>query len=449
MGLGLDQVRRHSFALQVLESQLPETIATDLADEASGESGATGPHRDVGGASAGSQHHFTERVPAAQQFGVGADQDVPGEITEDAERNLAPDPRRVVPAVDDDAVGTVTHPAEGICETAMVPLDASSPTGAAESPDRADVEPTTSGGLGPAVLVALTAVWIIWGSTYLGIKIGLETMPPFFMQGSRFVLASVVMLVVLRVRGTPWPSRRQVRNACLIGILLLVGGLGMVTLAEDRGVDTGLVATIIAIQPMLMSLWGGLWRTWPRRIEWIGMLVGLGGVVVLMSDDGLSGSWNGIFLVFTACVSWSFGSALSRRIDMPEGFMATGIEMAAAAVVYMGLSAALTEDIGLPSARSALALFYLVVFGSIVAFTAFTYLIGNVSGSLAMSYAYVNPAIAVLLGVVFSGERLSANMAVALPVILVGVAIVTNASRSSVIEASLPPDRDRAERHVS
>jgi drug/metabolite transporter (DMT)-like permease len=200
---------------------------------------------------------------------------------------------------------------------------------------------------------------------------------------------------------------------------------------------------------MLMSLWGGLWRTWPRRVEWIGMLVGLGGVVVLMSDDGLSGSWNGILLVFVACVSWSFGSALSRRIDMPQGFMATGIEMAAAAVVYMGLSAALTEDLGVPSARSALALSYLVVFGSIVAFTAFTYLISNVSGSLAMSYAYVNPAIAVLLGVLFSGESLSANMAVALPVILLGVAIVTNASRSAAIDATVPHGPDRPEGKVA
>lgn len=286
------------------------------------------------------------------------------------------------------------------------------------------------------VIVALAAVWIIWGSTYLGIKIGLETMPPFFMQGTRFVFASVAMLTVLRLRRVPWPSRRQFRNACLIGVLLLVGGLGMVTVAEDRGVDTGLVATIIAIQPMLMSLWGGLWSNWPRRIEWIGMLIGLGGVTILMSDGGLSGSWNGIFLVFIACFCWSFGSALSRRIAMPDGFMATGIEMAAAAVVYMILSLMTTEKVEVPSLRSSLALAYLVVFGSIVAFTAFTFLIANVSGSLAMSYAYVNPAIAVVLGVLFSNEVLSINMAFALPVILFGVAIVTNASRSGASRSS-------------
>lgn len=282
-----------------------------------------------------------------------------------------------------------------------------------------------------SVVAALAIVYVIWGSTYLAIKIGLETMPPFFMQGTRFVIGSTAVLGYLRWRGVPWPTKVQIRNAAVVGLLLLIGGLGLVTLAEDRGVDTGLVATIIAIQPMLMSLWGGIWKTWPRRIEWIGMLIGLVGVAILMSDKGLSGSWSGVSLVFIACINWSFGSALSRRISMPDGPMTTGIEMAAAAVGYMLLSFIRSEDIGVPSLKSALGVAYLIVFGSIVAFSAFTYLIANVRGPLAMSYAYVNPAIAVLLGVVFSNESLSVNMAVALPVILAGVAIVTNASRVS------------------
>lgn len=282
-----------------------------------------------------------------------------------------------------------------------------------------------------SVVAALAIVYVIWGSTYLAIKIGLETMPPFFMQGTRFVIGSAAVLGYLRWRGVPWPTKVQIRNAAVVGLLLLIGGLGLVTLAEDRGVDTGLVATIIAIQPMLMSLWGGIWKTWPRRIEWIGMLIGLVGVAILMSDKGLSGSWSGVSLVFIACINWSFGSALSRRISMPDGPMTTGIEMAAAAVGYMLLSFIRSEDIGVPSLKSALGVAYLIVFGSIVAFSAFTYLIANVRGPLAMSYAYVNPAIAVLLGVVFSNESLSVNMAVALPVILAGVAIVTNASRAS------------------
>lgn len=284
---------------------------------------------------------------------------------------------------------------------------------------------------GRFTLLSLAAVWVIWGSTYLAIKIGLETLPPFFMQGCRFVVAAAVMAIFLRTRGHAWPTRRQMRNASMIGVMLLIGGLGMVTLAEDRGVDSGLVATIIAIQPMMMAMWGGLWRSWPNRMQWVGMFIGMGGVAILVADDGLSGSWSGVSLVFVACVSWSFGSALSRRIDMPDGPMTTTFEMAAAAVAFMVLSFVSGEGIEAPSLRSGLAVAYLVVFGSIVAFSAFTYLISNVSGPLAMSYAYVNPAIAVLLGVVFSDESVSANMAMALPVILVGVAIVTNASRPS------------------
>ena len=285
----------------------------------------------------------------------------------------------------------------------------------------------------PGALVALsiTAVWIIWGSTYLGIKIGLETMPPFFMQGCRFVCASSILFAIARRRGAVMPTRRQVRNAAGVGLLLLIGGLGMVTLAEDRGVDTGLIATLIAIQPMLMALWGGLWGSWPGRREWIGMGVGLVGVAVLMSDAGLAGTWSGIGLVLVACLSWSFGSALSRRVDMPVGAMASVCEMAAAAVAFMVLAVVRQEHVVVPSLRSALAVVYLITFGSVIAFSAFTYLIATVRPSLAMSYAYVNPLIAVVLGTLFADEVLSVNLVVALPIILVGVALVTTATRAA------------------
>lgn len=284
------------------------------------------------------------------------------------------------------------------------------------------------------VIASMAAVWLIWGSTYLAIKIGLETMSPFFMQGVRFVFGATLVIGWLRWQGSPWPTRRQMTNAAVIGVLLLVGGLGLVTLAEDRGIDTGLVATIIAIQPMLMSFWGALWRVWPTGREWLGMTIGLVGVVILVADDGLAGSVGGIVLVFVASMNWSFGSTLSRRLDMPSGAWTTGLEMGAAAIVHLLISLARTERVVVPSARSSLAVAYLVVFGSVVAFSAFTYLIANVRAPRAMSYAYVNPAIAVLLGVIFSDESVSAHMALALPVILIGVAIVTNSARMARAE---------------
>jgi drug/metabolite transporter (DMT)-like permease len=290
--------------------------------------------------------------------------------------------------------------------------------------------------------LALGAVWVIWGSTYLAIRFGLETMPPYLMQGCRFSVASLVLFLIVRRRVESRPTRRQLRNAALVGVLLLIGGVGMVTLAEDKGVDSGLIATLIAVQPMLMSLWGGLWGTWPRHAEWVGMTVGLVGVAVLMADSGLEGTSAGIGLVFFACFNWSLGSTLSRRLDMPPGAMATVVEMAAAAVAFMVLSRLTNEELVMPSARSGLALAYLTVFGSVIAFSAFTYLIANVRASLAMSYAYVNPVIAVMLGALLADERLSANLLLALPVILLGVAIVTNAPRLS----ATPTPRPRAPR---
>jgi drug/metabolite transporter (DMT)-like permease len=410
MGLGFDEVSHHPFTLEIFLGELSETIAPDLADEARRRSASAGPDGDVGRTSSRCQHHLAEGVATSQQFAVGANEHVPGKVSENAELRC----RRTGCGHGSYGIGGDSPSHEVVGDNGFMPR-----------------------AFGRLTVVSLAAVWVIWGSTYLAIKIGLETLPPFAMQGMRFVVASTFMLMFLRLRGRQWPSKRQVRNACGIGLLLLIGGLGMVTLAEDRGVDSGLVATIIAIQPMMMALWGGLWRTWPNRMQWVGMSIGLLGVLVLVSDDGLSGSWSGVSLVFVACVSWSFGSALSRRIDMPDGPMTTALEMASAAGGFIVLSLVTGESIDAPSLRSGLAVGYLVVFGSIVAFSAFTYLIGNVSGPLAMSYAYINPAIAVLLGVVFSDETVSVNMATALPVILVGVAIVTNASR--------PPDTTTVE----
>ncbi|MFM8528627.1 MAG: drug/metabolite exporter YedA [Ilumatobacteraceae bacterium] len=295
----------------------------------------------------------------------------------------------------------------------------SAETAVPETPSRTGASGTT--------VAATAAVWLIWGSTYLGIEVAIESIPPYTMQGIRFVVASVAVLLWVRRRPVPRPSGAQVRNAAGIGVLLLVGGLGSVTLAEDWGVDTGLVATIIAIQPLLMSLWGGVWGEWPRSREWVGMAIGLAGVVVLVSDDGLSGSVGGVVLVVAASVSWSCGSALSRRVSMPTGAYTTGIEMAAAAVVFLAAGALRGERVESVSGRSVVAVVYLTVFGSILAFSAFTHLIANVRPALAMSYAYVNPLIAVVLGVAFADESASTNMLIALPVIMSGVAVVISA----------------------
>jgi drug/metabolite transporter (DMT)-like permease len=281
------------------------------------------------------------------------------------------------------------------------------------------------------VLLALGGVWVIWGSTYLAIRYGLETFDPFVLQATRFVLAAILLGAFARWRGAMWPTWRQARNAALIGLMLLIGGVGLVTVAEDRGLSSGVAATIIAVQPMLASVWGGFFGRWPHRVEWIGMTIGLMGVVVLGLSGSLDGTRLGFGLVLIACVNWSVGSMISRQIEMPAGAMATVVEMAAAACGFVVLSIVTGEELAAPTWRSGIAVLYLAILGSVIAFSCYVYLLANVRPSLALSYAYVNPIIAVVLGAIFYDEVVSANLLIALPLVVLGVAIVTRAQSSA------------------
>jgi drug/metabolite transporter (DMT)-like permease len=280
---------------------------------------------------------------------------------------------------------------------------------------------------GVLVVLALGGVWVIWGSTYLAIRYGLETFDPFVLQATRFVIASVLLGAYARWRGAAWPAWRQARNAALIGLMLLIGGVGLVTLAEDRGLSSGVAATIIAVQPMLASVWGGFFGRWPHGIEWVGMTIGLLGVVVLGFSGSLDGTRLGFALVLIACVNWSVGSMVSRQIEMPAGAMATVVEMAAAACGFILLALVTGEELAPPTWRSGIAALYLAILGSVIAFSCYVYLLAHVRPSLALSYAYVNPIIAVILGALLYDEVVSANLLFALPLVVIGVAIVTRA----------------------
>jgi len=291
---------------------------------------------------------------------------------------------------------------------------------------------------GALVVLALGGVWVIWGSTYLAIRYGLETFDPFVLQATRFVIAAVVLGAWARWRGAAWPTRRQARNAAFIGLVLLIGGVGLVTLAEDRGLSSGVAATIIAVQPMLASVWGGFFGRWPHRIEWVGMTIGLMGVVVLGLSGSLDGTRLGFALVLIACVNWSVGSMISRQIEMPPGAMATVVEMAAAACGFVLLAIVTGEEIAAPTWRSGIAALYLALLGSVIAFSCYVYLLANVRPSLALSYAYVNPIIAVALGALLYDEVVSANLLIALPLVVIGVAIVTRAQAAAARRDAKP-----------
>ena len=275
-----------------------------------------------------------------------------------------------------------------------------------------------------AVGLALFSLYLVWGSTYLAMRVAMDGFPPFTMAALRFLVAGLVMLALARARGEAFPTGRQWLNALAIGTLLLAGGNGGVAIAEQT-VSSGLAALMVSAMPLWMALFGGLWGRWPAPKDWVALVLGFGGIVLLNVGSELRGSPGGVAALMFATASWAFGSLWSRRLDLPEGMMAAGAEMAAAAPVLLLLSALHGERLPpVIPARAIWALAYLIVFGSLVAYTAYLYLLARVPATVASSYAYVNPLVALVLGAALAGERLPPALLVALPLILTAVALV-------------------------
>lgn len=274
------------------------------------------------------------------------------------------------------------------------------------------------------VALALLAVYIVWGSTYLAIRYTLTSFPPFLMAGSRFTIAGALMLLMARARGQALPSMRQWRNAALVGILLLVTGNGVVVFAE-QWVSSTMTALMLATVPIWTALLAGLWGRWPARLEWASLALGFAGIVLLNFEGNLQANPLGAVAVLFAAISWSLGSALSRRIDLPAGLMGSGAEMFSAGLMLALISLGLGERMtALPSPVALGAYLYLIVFGSVVAFSAYGFLLGHTRPALSSSFAYVNPVVAVLLGVGLAGEQISAPGLLGMLVILAAVVLV-------------------------
>ncbi|NHV72847.1 drug/metabolite exporter YedA [Escherichia coli] len=273
---------------------------------------------------------------------------------------------------------------------------------------------------------ALFALYIIWGSTYFVIRIGVESWPPLMMAGVRFLAAGILLLAFLLLRGHKLPLLRPLLNAALIGLLLLAVGNGMVTVAEHQNVPSGIAAVVVATVPLFTLCFSRLFGIKTRKLEWVGIAIGLAGIIMLNSGGNLSGNPWGAILILIGSISWAFGSVYGSRITLPVGMMAGAIEMLAAGVVLMIASMIAGEKLtALPSLSGFLAVGYLALFGSIIAINAYMYLIRNVSPALATSYAYVNPVVAVLLGTGLGGETLSKIEWLALGVIVFAVVLVT------------------------
>jgi drug/metabolite transporter (DMT)-like permease len=285
------------------------------------------------------------------------------------------------------------------------------------------------------VPVAFLLVYVIWGSTYLAIHVAIETIPPFVMAGLRFLVAGAVLYAVARLLGAPKPERGEWRPAAIVGLFLLLGGNGGVVLAQ-KTVPSGLASLLVAGVAIWMALFEALRRggKWPSLPVAAGLVGGLGGVALLFFPWGSVETVGAVALV-AAMMSWALGSIYARGARLPKSpFVATAVEMMAGGAGLILLAGATGQwgqfDVKAVTAASIAAWAYLAVFGSIVAFTAYVWLLTVRPPSMVATYAYVNPVVAVALGAIFLHETVTPRMIVAAAAILGSVAVITKFSNS-------------------
>jgi drug/metabolite transporter (DMT)-like permease len=291
------------------------------------------------------------------------------------------------------------------------------------------------------IWLALLALYVVWGSTYLAIRFAVETIPPFLMAGFRFLISGAILYIWRRIAGDPTPTPRQWRAAVIVGLLLLLGGNGLVSWAEQH-VASGIAALMVASIPLWMVLLDAF-RPRGTKPDWkivLGLLIGFGGIVLLVSSSGGTSSAAGFDLIalavlLLAALIWSYGSLFSRDADLPESsLLGTGIEMLGGA---LGLFVVGTltgewgqlhlEDI---SAASAIGLVYLIVFGSLVGFVSYSWLLRNAPIALVSTYAYVNPLVAIFFGA-WLGHELVTNRIVLSGLVIIGSVVVINWSKQT------------------
>jgi drug/metabolite transporter (DMT)-like permease len=285
------------------------------------------------------------------------------------------------------------------------------------------------------IAAAFASIYLIWGSTYLAIRYAVETIPPFIMGGTRFVVSGALLYLWARSRGATRPTRINWRNAAMAGGFLLLGGNGAVVWAEQF-MPSGLTALLVSILPFWLVIieWVRPPRQRPSGAIILGLVLGFAGIVVLVGPSEFGGhedvSLLGTLVLILGSLSWAIGSFWSRDADLPaSGLLTTGMEMLAGGVLMLIVGAAAGEfghfDPHHVSRASLTGLLYLITFGSLIGFTSYIWLLDKVSPAQLGTYAYVNPIVAVVLGWAIAGEKLSARTAVAAAVVICGVALIT------------------------
>lgn len=273
------------------------------------------------------------------------------------------------------------------------------------------------------VFVSLGVLYTVWGSTYLAQRVAVSSFPPLQMMALRFLVAGGLLFGWLRARGTPAPTPAQWRAAALSALPLLVTGMGAAAVGIKR-VPSGLAALMFGSVPLWTSLVDRLWGGQLRRAEVLGLFAGFAGVALVSLRGGLSGDPAGALILLGAAASYSLGAVATRRLPLSPGIQGTASQMLAGGAMLMGLSLAAGERFSTPTPRAAFALGYVTVLGSLVAYVAFGYLLRTVRPALATSYAFVNPIVALALGALLAGERVTAVDLLGLLLVLSAVGMV-------------------------
>jgi drug/metabolite transporter (DMT)-like permease len=292
------------------------------------------------------------------------------------------------------------------------------------------------------IWLALIALYIVWGSTYLGIKVAIETIPPFLHAGIRFLISGLILVIWQRNAGHSLPTRKQWMSTAIIGTLLLLGGNGLVAWAEQF-IPSGIAALIISSSPMFLVI-GEAIRPNGVKPNWqgiVGILIGFAGIFILIGPTEISGSATklnplGIAALLAAELFWSTGSMYSKSVDLPKSsLMNTGAQMLMGSISLFIVSLFSGElhgwDVTAVSARSLYGLSYLILVGSLVGFVSYGWLLQNAPISLVSTYAYVNPIVAVFLGTLFANEALEPRIGLA-TAIIIGSVIFINSTRPKV-----------------
>ncbi|HSR01935.1 MAG TPA: drug/metabolite exporter YedA [Methylophilaceae bacterium] len=283
------------------------------------------------------------------------------------------------------------------------------------------------------IFIALFCTYFFWGSTYLAIRFGIESFPPFMLAGLRYLVAGLFLYLVIRTMGCRNPTCTEWKGAAIIGVLLPVMGNGTVCFVQQT-VSSSVAALSIATVPVWMAIFSTFWGHHITKREWIGIVVGFLGILLLNLGGSLHGELSSALLLILAAASWSFGSVWAKHLPMPQGLMGAACQMLIGGLVLMVVSTFSGEIWPTTvSNKSWAAMMFLVLFSSLATYSAYQWLLKNVAPLVASSNTFVNPIVAFIVGVIFANETIADNEYIALALIIVGVVLILTSNTKKEI----------------